>query len=53
MARDRRLADREGLDQLVDRRLAESQASEDRTPGRVGECGEGGVEVRGAEHDDS
>jgi dihydrofolate reductase len=43
--RDRLHGDREGLGELVDRRLTVGEALEDRTPRRVGEGGEGLIEV--------
>ena len=44
VARDRGQADRERLGELEHRRLARGEPRDDRTPGWVGECGEGGVE---------
>jgi hypothetical protein len=42
---DRLQGDREGLGQLVDRRLALGEALQDRPPRGVGESGEGGAEL--------
>ena len=42
---DRRLADAEGFDQLVDGRLPQAESSQDRAPGWIGEGCEGGGEA--------
>src|SRR5579859_2090363 len=47
MSRDRRLGHREGLDQLIHRRLPRGQARQDRPPRGVGQGGEGQVQATG------